>query len=476
MGGFFGIVSNRESSRILYYGTDYHSHLGSKRGGLAVTNENGRINTTIHDITTTQFRAKFENDLPKLKGNCGIGIISDYDDQPLTIHSRHGTYSIVTVGKINNLDELIENAFNNHHSGHFLEMSGGIINPTEVVGTLINQKPSFKEGIQYALSKIKGSCSLLIMCDGTLYAARDRYGRTPVFVGQGEGCTAVTMEDAAFLNLGLKMAMELGPGQIVKLTPNSIMEVSPAHEEMQICAFFWVYYGYPSSTYEGRNTEVVRCKNGEIMYEQGPKTPVDYVCGVPDSGVGHAIGYSNASKESYGRALVKYTPTWSRSFMPPEQFLRDLVAKMKLIPVEELIKSHKLLFCDDSIVRGTQLRDIIYRLMSIGASEVHMRVACPPLLYGCPYLNFSRAKSDFDLITRRVIRELEPDNLNPDIESYQDPNGEKYKKMVEAIRQIIGATTLEFQTLEGLLKAIDLPAEKICTHCWTGKDPYNQKE
>lgn len=475
MGGFFGVVSKKESSRILYYGTDYHSHLGSKRGGLAVTSDEGRINSTIHDITTMQFRAKFESNMDKLKGKCGIGVISDYDDQPLTIHSRLGTYSIVTVGKINNLDELIANSFNNHHSGHFLAMSGGIINPTELIATLINQKTSFAEGIQYAASKIRGSCSILIMCNNTLYVARDRYGRTPVFIGQSHDTTAASMEDAAFLNLGLKMVLELGPGQIVELTPENVTELAPSQKEMQICAFLWVYYGYPSSTYEGKNTEVVRCVNGAIMHKNGPDTQVDSVCGVPDSGVGHAIGYSNSSHYPYGRALVKYTPTWSRSFMPPEQCLRDLVAKMKLIPVEELIKDRKLLFCDDSIVRGTQLRNIIYRLMSIGAKEVHMRVACPPLLYGCPYLNFSRAKTDFELITRRVIRELEPENLEPDIDSYQDPKSEKYKKMVEAIRQIIGATTLEFQTLEGLIKAIDLPQEKICTHCWTGHDPYHQK-
>lgn len=475
MGGFFGVVSKKECSRILYYGTDYHSHLGSKRGGLAVTSEEGHINATIHDITNTQFRAKFEGNLSSLQGKAGIGVISDYDDQPLTIHSRLGTYSIVTVGKINNLDELVSQSFNDHHSGHFLEMSGGIINPTEVIATLINQKTSFVEGIKYAMSMIRGSCSMLILANGAIYAARDRYGRTPVFIGQSEDSTAVTMEDAAFLNLGLKMVVELGSGEIAKLTPECYTILSPAEKEKQICAFLWVYYGYPSSTYEGRNTEVVRCQNGANMFKNETETPVDYVCGIPDSGVGHAIGYSNASGLPFGRALVKYSPTWSRSYMPAEQSLRDLVAKMKLIPVEELIKDKKLLFCDDSIVRGTQLRNIIYRLRSIGAKEVHMRIACPPLLYGCPYLNFSRAKSDFDLISRRVIRELEPDNPNPNIESYQDPTSEKYKKMVDRIREIIGATSLEYQTLDGLLKAIDLPQEKICTHCWTGYDPYKQR-
>jgi amidophosphoribosyltransferase len=475
MGGFFGVVSNKESSRTLYYGTDYHSHLGTRRGGMAITGEDGRIMAIIHDIASTQFRAKFESHMDKLKGQCGIGVISDYDDQPLTIYSRLGTYSIVTVGKINNLEALVEDSFNNHHSGHYLAMSGGIINPTELIATLINQKTTFEEGIEYAYSKIKGSMSILIMCDGVLYAARDRYGRTPVFIGQSHDTTAVSMEDAAFLNLGLKMVLELGPGQIVKLTPETITELKPAREEMQICAFLWVYYGYPSSTYEGKNAEVFRCNSGAILQQNKSIPPVDLICGVPDSGVGYAIGLSNASGCNYGRALVKYSPTWARSFMPPEQSLRDLVSKMKLIPVEELIKDHRLLFCDDSIVRGTQLRNIIYRLMTIGAKEVHMRIASPPLLYGCPYLNFSRSKNDFDLITRRVIAELEPENPSPDIESYQDPNSEKNKKMVEMICKIIGATSLEYQTIEGLLKAIDLPPEKICTYCFTGCDRYNQK-
>ncbi len=476
MGGFFGVVSKKECTNFVFYGTDYHSHLGTRRGGMAVTSEDGSINSTIHDISSVQFRAKFETDLNKLKGNCGIGVISDYDDQPLTIHSRLGTYSIISVGKINNLKELVAESFNDHHSGHFLEMSGGIINPTEVIATLINQKSSFLEGIQYAMSKIKGSCSLLVMSQNSLYAARDRYGRTPVFIGKSDDGYAVTMEDAAFLNMGFRCIKELGSGQIIKLTADSMTELAPAQKEMQICAFLWVYYGYPSSNYEGQNSEVVRNRNGIIMHENGPKPPVDYVCGVPDSGVGHAIGYSNVAGAPYGRALIKYTPTWARSFMPSEQCHRDLVAKMKLIPVEELIKNKKLLFCDDSIVRGTQLKNIIHRLRTIGATEVHLLSACPPLLYGCPYLNFSRAKSDFDLITRRVIRELEPDNPNPDIDSYQDPSSEKYQKMVERIRQIIGASSLEFQTLQGLLKAIDVDPQKICTYCWTGKDPYNQKE
>ena len=440
MGGFFGVVSKKECTNFVFYGTDYHSHLGTRRGGMAVTSEDGSINSTIHDISNVQFRAKFETDLNKLKGNCGIGVISDYDDQPLTIHSRLGTYSIISVGKINNLKELVAESFNDHHSGHFLEMSGGIINPTEVIATLINQKSSFLEGIQYAMSKIKGSCSLLVMSQNSLYAARDRYGRTPVFIGKSDDGYAVTMEDAAFLNMGFRCIKELGSGQIIKLTADSMTELAPAQKEMQICAFLWVYYGYPSSNYEGQNSEVVRNRNGIIMHENGPKPPVDYVCGVPDSGVGHAIGYSNVAGAPYGRALIKYTPTWARSFMPSEQCHRDL------------------------------------GLRTIGATEVHLLSACPPLLYGCPYLNFSRAKSDFDLITRRVIRELEPDNPNPDIDSYQDPSSEKYQKMVERIRQIIGASSLEFQTLQGLLKAIDVDPQKICTYCWTGKDPYNQKE
>jgi len=477
MGGFFGMVSRKECTIPLYYGTDYHSHLGAKRGGMATSDSDGHIHGIIHDISNMQFRARFDGCLNKLPGKSGIGIISDYDDQPLTIHSRLGTYSIVTVGKINNLEDIVSRSFRNGHSGHYIEMSGGIINPTEVVATLVNQKATFGEGIAYALSEIKGSCSLLILStDGSIYAARDLYGRTPIFIGQGEDGYGVSMEDTAFSNLGMKTILELGPGQIVQITLDGIQHIRGAGNKMQFCSFFWVYYGYPSSTYEGRNTEEVRQRNGEILCEEGNNPQqLDSVCGIPDSGTGHALGYANASDAPYKRTLVKYTPTWSRSFIPEDQSLRDLVARMKLIAVEELIKDKKLLFCDDSIVRGTQLNDIIKRLFDIGAKEVHMRIACPPVLYSCPYLNFSRAKSEMALMARRVIKELEPDNPNPDIEAYSDPKTEKYKQMVEVIRKKIGATTLEYQTLEGLLKAIDLPAEKICTHCWSGLDPYKMK-
>ena len=442
MGGFFGVVSKKECTNFVFYGTDYHSHLGTRRGGMAVTSEDGSINSTIHDISNVQFRAKFETDLNKLKGNCGIGVISDYDDQPLTIHSRLGTYSIISVGKINNLKELVAESFNDHHSGHFLEMSGGIINPTEVIATLINQKSSFLEGIQYAMSKIKGSCSLLVMSQNSLYAARDRYGRTPVFIGKSDDGYAVTMEDAAFLNMGFRCIKELGSGQIIKLTADSMTELAPAQKEMQICAFLWVYYGYPSSNYEGQNSEVVRNRNGIIMHENGPKPPVDYVCGVPDSGVGHAIGYSNVAGAPYGRALIKYTPTWARSFMPSEQCHRDLVAKMKLIPVEELIKNKKLLFCDDSIVRGTTCRRIISQLRQAGAKEIHMRVSAPPFVAPCYY--------------------------GTDIDSAENLIANQHT--VEEIAELIGVDSLGYLSLEHVRQLTGRDSG-FCTACFGGGYP-----
>lgn len=471
MGGFFGVISKNDCVRDLFYGTDYHSHLGTKRGGLAVTDQNNRIIRTIHDISNSQFRTKFEHDINLFSGKSGIGIISDYEDQPLIIASKLGTYAIVSVGKINNIEDLAKKAFRSGFS-HFTEMSGGEINPTEVVATLINHKPTFAEGIEYAQSMIEGSCSILIMNDGEIYASRDRLGRTPVILGEKEGSFAVTMETTAFPNLDYTYKHDLGPGEIVHITQDKIVQKRAPDTEMQICAFLWVYYGYPSSSYEKVNTEVVRYNNGALIAE-GDNVEIDSVCGIPDSGVGHAIGYSNAAHKPYRRAFVKYTPTWPRSFMPQNQKMRDLVARMKLIPVEDLIRNQRLLFCDDSIVRGTQLKDTVKRLFESGAAEVHMRSSCPPLVYGCKFLNFSRSRSELDLAARRAIEKLENGQVTEEtLQSYTDDKSEKYRKMVAIIRKELLLTTLKYQTMDNLLKAIGLPKEKICTYCWTGHEPY----
>jgi amidophosphoribosyltransferase len=469
MGGFFGIVSKHDCVRDLFYGTDYHSHLGTKRGGLAVTDSDNRIIRTIHDISNAQFRSKFEHDINLFSGKCGIGVISDYEDQPLIIASKLGTYAIVTVGKINNIEELAKRAFRSGFS-HFTEMSGGEINPTEVVATLINHKATFAEGIEYAQSMIEGSCSILIMIDGEIYAARDRLGRTPLIIGKKDDTTAVTMETTAFPNLDYKYLRDLGPGEIIRITDSAIVQARAPNQEMQICAFLWVYYGYPSSSYEGVNTEVVRYNNGALI-AAGDDVEIDSVCGIPDSGVGHAIGYSNAVCKPYRRAFVKYTPTWPRSFMPQNQKIRDLVARMKLVPIEDLIKNQRLLFCDDSIVRGTQLKDTVKRLFESGAAEVHMRSSCPPLVYGCKFLNFSRSRSELDLAARRAIEKLEKGPVTDEVlQEYTDDNSLKYKKMVKVICQELLLTTLKYQTLDKLLKAIGLPKEKICTYCWSGQE------
>lgn len=473
MGGFFGVVSDADCVGDLFYGTDYHSHLGTKRGGLAVTNAHGSIIRFIHDITNAQFRSKFDSDLEHLSGHCGIGVISDLEDQPLIIGSHLGVYSIVTVGKLNNIDELIKRGIDEHHL-HFSELSMGEYNPTEVVASLINTGDTIENGIARAMDIINGSCSILLMCNGQLYAARDKYGRTPVILGKRHGAYCVAMESSSLPNLDYELDRELGPGEIVKITADAILRLKEPGDMMQICSFFWVYFGYPSSNYEGRNTENVRYRNGELLAEadRNDTVEIDSVCGIPDSGVAHAIGYSNASHKRYMRALVKYTPTWPRSFMPQNQAMRNLVAKMKLLPVDCQIAGRKLLFCDDSIVRGTQFKNIAKRLFDHGAAEVHMRSASPPLAFPCLFLNFSRSKSTLDLIARRIINTLEggePDDVA--LKEYTTAGTDRYNRMVEEIRKSLGLTTLKYQTMENLVKAIGLPKEKICTFCFDGVDP-----
>ncbi|HEY5912992.1 MAG TPA: amidophosphoribosyltransferase [Verrucomicrobiae bacterium] len=466
MGGYFGVVSKDDCVSDLFYGTDYHSHLGTRRGGLAVHDGKG-CTRFIHDITNAQFRSKFEQDVLKLSGRMGIGVISDTEDQPLIIGSHLGNYAIVTVGRIANTAELVRKIYG-LRSAHFSEMSGGEVNPTELVALYINQGATFAEGIEIAQNAIDGSCSLLLLTDKGIYAARDRLGRTPLILGHKAGGYAATMETCAFPNLGYEVLRELGPGEIVRVTPEGVETVALPRHRCQICAFLWVYYGYPASTYEGVNAEDARYRCGAALARRDP-TPVDVVAGIPDSGTGHAMGYAMEKKVPFRRPFVKYTPTWSRSFMPQDQPTRDLVARMKIIPIKELIQGKRLLFCEDSIVRGTQLRDTVRRLFDYGAREVHMRPACPPLIFGCKYLNFSRSKSELDLAGRRAIKEMEGQEGSPPPE-YADPSTPKCREMVERIRHRLGLTTLQYQRLDDLVNAIGLPKEKLCTYCWDGKE------
>ena len=481
MGGVFGVYSYGDCLKDLFYGTDYHSHMGTVRGGLAVLNGEGFKNL-IKDISTSPFRSKFQDDLPKLYGNLGIGVISDTDNQPLVIQSHLGTYAIVTVGKINNLDELAENAFRKGTS-HFTEMSGGVINQTEMVATLINTAENFVEGIKRAQDLIEGSCTILLLTENGIYAARDKFGRTPLALGEKVDTQlppdqqtlveppysrAVTMETNTFPTLGYKFVRQLGPGEIVLINSNGFEQCSPPNKRLQICAFFWVYYGFPASSYEGINVEEVRYRCGAALARNDDVKP-NIVAGIPDSGTAHGIGYANESKCFYGRPFVKYTPTWPRSFMPQDQTIRDEVARMKLIPIKELIEGKKILFCEDSIVRGTQLKDTVKGLYERGAKEVHMRVACPPLLFGCKYINFSRSKSDLDLAGRRAIKDLFGET-HPVLDEYLDQNSNKFKKMVEKIRKELNFTTLKYQKLEDLVDAIGLPKDQLCTYCWDGAE------
>jgi len=464
VGGFFGVVSNSDCVPDLFYGTDYHSHLGTMRGGMAVLNGEG-FQRHIHDITNTQFRSKFEDDIGEMSGPMGIGVISDNEAQPLLLNSRHGAYGIVTVGKVNNLDALVRAAVK-QKGVHFSEMTGGKVNPTELVAHLIDQGETFQEGIKLAQEKIDGSCSLLILTRDGIIAARDRLGRTPIIVGRKKGAWAVTFESCALPNLDYEIDRYLGPGEVVHVSLNGVEQLTPPGEEMQICSFLWVYYGYPASTYEDINVEAVRYRCGRTLQARDT-VEVDVVAGIPDSGTGHAIGYANAAGVPYRRPFVKYTPTWPRSFMPQDQRVRDLVARMKLIPVKEMMVGNRVLFCEDSIVRGTQLQDIIQRVFDYGAVEVHMRPACPPLVYGCKYLNFSQSRSEMDLAARRAAHELEGGEPE-DLTKYTDPDSEPYFAMVESIRERLGLTTLQFQRLDDLVEAIGLPKEKLCTYCWDG--------
>ncbi len=466
MGGFFGVASKHDCITDLFYGTDYHCHLGTRRGGLASVDADG-FKRFIHDITNSQFRSKFESDILKMSGRTGIGIISDFEDQPILINSHLGAYAIATVGVIQNAGELARQAFRKRTT-HFSEMSGSEINPTELAATLIDQEESFAAGITNAQNLIEGSCSILLLNKDGIYAARDKLGRTPVVIGTGSGGFAVTMETCAFPNLDYAVKRYLGPGETVFVTADGFEQVIPPGDDMQICSFLWVYYGYPASCYEGINVEAARYRCGAALAERDDVT-VDYVAGIPDSGIAHALGYAAKAGIQYRRPFVKYTPTWPRSFMPQDQSVRDLVAKMKLIPIRELTEGQRLLFCEDSIVRGTQLKDTIDRMYEYGAKEVHMRPACPPLVYGCKFLNFSRSRSELDLAGRRAISELDS-GKEPDLAQYTDESSDKYRAMVRKIENRLGLTTLRYQRLDDMVKAIGLPRHKLCTYCWNGCD------
>ena len=467
MGGFFGVASKEACNLDLFYGTDYHSHLGTRRGGMATYGSDG-WKRAIHNIENSPFRTKLEKDVDTMKGNIGIGCISDYDPQPILIQSHLGCFGITTVGKINNADQLIRNLYENGHT-HFQSMTNGQINSTELVAALICKKDSFVEGIRYVQSVVEGSMTLLLLTENGIYAARDLLGRTPVVIGKKENAYCVSFESFAYINLGYTDYKELGPGEIVYVTPESVETVSPACEKMRICSFLWVYYGYPTSSYEGVGVEEMRYNCGKLLAQRDDHSiDVDIVAGVPDSGIAHAIGYANESGIPYARPFIKYTPTWPRSFMPTTQSQRNLIARMKLIPVHSLIEDRSLLLIDDSIVRGTQLRETTEFLYQSGAKEVHVRPACPPLLYGCKYLNFSRSKSDLDLITRRIIREWEGDNDVNVLGEYADPNSDRYAAMLEEIRKRQNFTSLRYHRLDDLIKSIGIDACQVCTYCFNG--------
>lgn len=467
MGGFFGVVSKHDCVFDLFFGIDYHSHLGTRRGGMAVLGENG-FNRAIHNIENSPFRTKFEADVNKMEGTSGIGCISDYEPQPLIVKSHHGTYAITTVGRINNIAEIEKKLIGNSTS-HFLEMSGGDINPTEMVASLIDQKENLIDGMAYAQEVIDGSMTFLVLNEKGIYVARDKYGRTPAIIGQNDEGYCVSFESFAYLNLGYHDYKELGPGEICVITPNEVRTLVKPGNKMRICTFLWVYYGYPSSSYEGLSVEKMRYNCGRYMAQRDDFKP-DIVAGVPDSGVPHAIGYSNESKIPFSRPFIKYTPAWSRSFTPTIQTKRNLIAKMKLIAVHDLIEGKKLLLIDDSIVRGTQMRETTEFLYQSGAKEVHIRSACPPLMYGCKYLNFSRSKSEMDLITRRTIAKLEGEVTEELIKEYSNPDTDKYKKMVDEIRKELNFTSLQFNRLDDMKKACEIDSEKLCTYCWDGKE------
>ena len=473
MGGFFGAISRRDVVLDVFFGVDYHSHLGTRRAGMVMHHKEKGFQRQIHNIENAPFRSKFENDLTDFRGCSGIGCISDTDPQPLLVRSHLGLYAITTVGIINNAEALIEKYFS--QQGHqFMAMSSGAVNSTELVAGLINQKDSLVEGILHAQELIDGSATILILTDKGIIAARDELGRLPVLIGKNEEGRCVSFESFAYHKLGYSDEHELGPREIVKVTAEGWETLSPPADKMRICAFLWTYYGYPNSNYEGLNVELMRYRNGEILardeQQRGAAPDVDYVAGVPDSGVPHAIGYANYSHKPFARPFVKYTPTWPRSFMPANQQVRNQVAKMKQIPVPELIQGKKLLFVDDSIVRGTQLQETIDFLYESGAKEVHMRSACPPIMFACKYLNFSRSNSDSELLARRMVHELEGKEGDKHLEEYSDPGTERGQCLLHSICEKLGFSSLGYQSLDGLMEAIGIDRDKICTYCWTGKE------
>ncbi len=473
MGGFFGAIAKRDVTADVYFGVDYHSHLGTRRGGLLFYDPEKGFQRDIHNIENTPFRTKFEKDIEKYRGQIGIGCISDTDPSPLLVRSHLGLYGICCIGRINNANDLINDYFADHRH-QFMVMTSGKVNETELIAALINEQEDLVSGIRYAQSKIDGSATILIMTQEYILAARDRMGRLPVLVGKNHNGYCVSFESFAYQKLCYTNEYELGPGEVVKVTADGYETMAPAGKEMKICAFLWTYYGYPNSNYEGRNVEVMRCRNGEIMAQNdrrnGMDPDVDYVCGVPDSGIPHAIGYANESHKTFARPFIKYTPTWPRSFISSNQAMRQQVANMKQIPVPELIQDKKLLFVDDSIVRGTQLQETVEFLYKSGAKEVHMRSACPPIMYGCKYLNFSSSKSDMELLARRTIQELEGMAGQKHLEEYADATTERGQCLVKTICQSLGFDSLTYQTLDGVLEAIGLDREKVCTYCWTGKE------
>ena len=468
MGGFFGVAAKEDCVFDLFFGTDYHSHLGTRRAGMTVYDRENGFNRAIHNIENAPFRTKFDKDVNEMHGQLGIGCISDYEPQPLLVRSHHGTYAISTVGKINNADKLVQDILFKGHS-QFMEMSSGEVNATELVAALINQQENLVEGIRYAQESIDGSVTILVMTPKGIYAARDRLGRTPVSLGKKEGAHCVSFESFAYLNLGYTADRELGPGEIVVVTPEGAKTLVQPGKDMKICTFLWIYYGYPSSSYEGISVEQMRYNCGAKLAERDNVQP-EIVAGVPDSGTAHAIGYANRSGIPFSRPFIKYTPTWPRSFMPTIQTQRNLIAKMKLIPVQDLIENKSLLLIDDSIVRGTQLRETTEFLYQSGAREVHIRPACPPLLFGCKYLNFSRSTSEMDLIARRVLKEMEQEGREIDLKLYVDPDTAEYNEMVERIGSQLNFTTLRYHRLDDMIASVGIDREKLCTYCWDGRE------
>jgi len=469
MGGFFGTISQSACATDLFYGTDYNSHLGTRRGGMA-TFYNGVFKRSIHNLENSYFRLRFEADLDKFQGNSGIGVISDTDPQPIFISSHLGKYAIVTVAKVNNLEELEKELLS---SGcHFSELSSGQINQTELIALLISQGKNFVDGIELVYKKVKGSCSMLVLTENGIIAARDKWGRTPILIGKKEGAYAASSEPCSFPNLDFELEYNVGPGEIVLLTADKMTHLRKPNDKMQVCSFLWVYYGYPVSDYEGVNVDAVRYASGQAMAKKDD-VEADYVAAIPDSGIGMGLGYAEGKGIPYRRAIIKYTPTWPRSFTPANQEIRNLVAKMKLIPNRELLREKKVIFCDDSIVRGTQLRDNVNILYGYGAKEVHMRLGCPPILFSCPFLGFSASRSSLELIARRIVKELEGDDTK-DLDKYSTTNSEQYNNMIDLIREKLNITTLKFNTVEDLIASIGLPKESICTYCYNGCTPEEE--